>query len=140
MNSWSITASLLIESRDRVSIGQRGLTVSVYRLNVPASPGDQSFFLEVVSTRATVPPFLSLDTSCSAIFFTFSIGTCSKCVWDFRVESFDLAIDEQYPGARRTGHLFWKPSRVFWPWLRCSISGPCTRRTRNASRWRASDA
>jgi len=53
----------------------------------------------------------SLDTSSSAIFFTTSMGTCSKCVWDFRVALFDLGIDEQYRDARHTGDLFWKPGR-----------------------------
>jgi hypothetical protein len=39
-------------------------------------------------------------------------GTCSKCVLDFRVALFDLAIDEQYRDPRHTGDLFWKP--VAW--------------------------
>jgi hypothetical protein len=50
-----------------------------------------------------------LGASGSAIFFTTLIGICSKCVWDFRLAVFDLAIDERYRSAGYTGDLFWEP-------------------------------
>jgi hypothetical protein len=60
---------------------------------VPARSGAHPFFLVVgLAPPPTVRAFLSLDTSGSAIFFTTSIGTCSKCVWDFRVASVELAM------------------------------------------------
>jgi hypothetical protein len=40
--------------------------------------------------------FSSLETSPSATLFTTSMGTCSKCVRDFRVAPFVFLIDEQY--------------------------------------------
>jgi hypothetical protein len=84
-------ASLLIESRDPGSIGQP----RAHRQRLPIERAGalwaSAFLLEVGSAPArAVPAFLSLDTSCSAV--TTSTGTCSKCVWDFRVASFDLRM------------------------------------------------
>src|SRR5688572_12676826 len=113
MNSWSITASLLIESRDQIRIGNQALTVRMFRLNMPARSGLSPFSQRSAQRpMRAVPTFLSLGGSGSAIFFTTLSGTCSKCVLDFRVALFDLAIDEQYRDPRYTGDLFWKP--VAW--------------------------
>jgi hypothetical protein len=41
------------------------------------------------------------------------MGTCSKCVRDFRVAPLVLFIDEQYLSARHAGHLFREPLGFF---------------------------
>ena len=93
MNSWSMDHRRFLESDRAGTLGGRLFPGAGSRITL------------------SVVAFSSRETSSAATLFTTSMGTCSKCVRDFRVAPLVFFIDEQYLSARHAGHLFRETDR-----------------------------
>ena len=90
MNSWSMRPYRFFAAGARVGTGMN------------------RFFLAGRSTLSmATPAFCSVGKSSTAISFTTSSGTVSKCVEAFLVAPFVFGMVQEYWGLTHTGQIFW---------------------------------